>query len=36
MDLREMECGGEEWIHLALDCDRWPALENTVINLRIP
>jgi hypothetical protein len=34
MDLREIGCGGVEWIHLAQDWDRWWALVNAVTNLR--
>jgi hypothetical protein len=36
MDLREIGFGGVDWIHLALDRDRWLALVNTVMNLRVP
>jgi hypothetical protein len=36
MDLREIECGDEDWIHLAQDMDRWGALVSTVMNLRVP
>ena len=28
--------GGMDWIHLAQDRDRWPALVNEVMNLRFP
>jgi hypothetical protein len=35
MDLREIGCGGTGWIHLAQDRDRWRALVNTVMNLRV-
>jgi hypothetical protein len=37
MDLRETHCGGGgvEWIHLAQDRDRWRAVVNTVMNLRV-
>ena len=35
MDLREVGWRGMEWIDLAVDSDRWRALVNTVINLRI-
>jgi hypothetical protein len=35
MDLREIGWGGVEWIQLAQDRDRWWALVNTVMNLRV-
>jgi hypothetical protein len=28
--------GGKDWINLAQDRDRWQALVNTVMNLRVP
>jgi hypothetical protein len=28
--------GDGDWIHLAQDGDRWRALVNTVMNLRVP
>jgi sorting nexin-29 len=35
MDLREIGWGGVEWIHLAEDRDRWRAVVNAVMNLRV-
>jgi hypothetical protein len=35
MDLGEIGWRGVEWIHLAQDRDRWWALVNTVMNLRV-
>jgi hypothetical protein len=35
MDLREIGCGGVEWIHLAQGRDRWRAVVNAVMNLRV-
>jgi hypothetical protein len=35
MDLREIDCGGVEWIHLAQDRDRWWAVVNAAMNLRV-
>jgi hypothetical protein len=36
MDLREIGFGDVDWIHWAQDSDRWWALVNTVMNLRVP
>jgi len=35
MDLRKVGRGGD-WMELAQDRDRWWALVNTVMNLRVP
>jgi hypothetical protein len=35
MNLREIGWGHMDWIHLAQDKDKWRALVNTVMNLRV-
>jgi hypothetical protein len=36
IDLREIGCGGVDWIDLAQDRDQWRALVNTVMNFWFP
>jgi ribosome biogenesis protein Nip4 len=35
-DLKEVGCGDRDWIQLAENKDRWRALVNAVMNLRVP
>jgi hypothetical protein len=36
IDLIEIGWDGMDWIDLAQDTDKWRALVNTVMNLRVP
>jgi hypothetical protein len=36
MDLREIGFGDVDWMYWAQDRDRWRAVVNTVMNLRVP
>jgi hypothetical protein len=36
MDFQEVDCGGMDWIAMAHDMDRCPALVNAAVNIRFP
>jgi hypothetical protein len=36
MDLVEIDLGGVDWIGLTEEWDKWSALINMVMNLRVP
>ena len=36
MDLQEVGCGGNDRVELTKDRDRWRALVNTAMKLRVP
>jgi hypothetical protein len=36
IDIRDIEFGDADWIHMAQDRDRWWDLVNTVMNLQVP
>jgi len=36
LDLKQIGCKGVEWMYLVQHRDKWRALVNTVMNLRIP
>ena len=36
MDLQEVGCEGIDWIIVTEDRDRWQALVNVVMNIRVP
>jgi len=36
MNMKESMCEGVVWLHASRDRDKWRALQNVIINLRVP
>jgi hypothetical protein len=36
IDLQEVGCEGMDWINVAQDREKWQAIVNVVMNLRVP
>jgi hypothetical protein len=35
-DIREVGCGGMDWIELAKDRESWRVIVNVIMNVRVP